>query len=125
MGMATVSGGYGHVGLSVPVVLSAIDTSVTVGPGQDLVILLRRTIPERMAGARQARKKGETDVSSIDKVGPENQAGVERPLSQNPSPPRSSGDNGAESNFLSVNGTVFWRSKWSITKQSKRRFTVR
>ena len=39
------------------------------------------------------------------KAGPEDRAGVERPLSPNPSPPRPSGDDGVESHFLLVRYT--------------------
>ena len=41
-------------------------------------------------------------LQTPNKAGPEDRAGVERPLSPNPSPPGPSGDDGAESNFLSV-----------------------
>ena len=39
---------------------------------------------------------------ALNKAGPEDRAGVERPLSPNRSPPRPSGDDGAESNLLAI-----------------------
>ena len=61
---------------------------------------LRRTAPERISGAQQARERGQTDASGAEQGRRTRPSRCRTPPS--PLPPWPSGDDGAESNFLSV-----------------------
>ena len=75
-------------------------------PGRDPVILCAGQPRRGSPGPGKPAKEAKRMLQAPNKAGPEDRAGVERPLSPNPSPPGPSGDDGAESKFLSVSAQL-------------------